>query len=272
MKIAVVGGDRRMLTVARLFCESGVNCQTAALGDKSTDFKEAINGSAVTVLPLPCQKGGKLNAPMSNEEIYIEDVFSAGKKKTFFIGGGIPPAQDSAADYSLREDFLLKNAVLTAEGAIELALHQTDVAFFGAKITVIGYGRIGSRLSVLLNAFGAQVTVVARRYESRTLAEMSNCRAVGFEHIESALQNADAVFNTVPFAVLGRKELALIGENVPLIDLASAPGGIRQEEKSHCKAKIIPALALPGKVAPETAGRIIFETAVAIMRERGFPI
>lgn len=269
MKIAIVGGDERMLKVARLFRESGINSAICALGDSDSDFKEIISRCAVVVLPLPCQKGGKLYAPMSNEEINIEDVFSAGNNETLFIGGFIPQTQSQTADYSLREDFLIKNAILTAEGAIEIALRENDFALFGTNVTIIGYGRIGSRLSSLLTSFGANVTVVARRNESRTLANIANCNAVGFNQIESALKTAKIIFNTVPYAFLGKKELDFIGEKVNFIELASAPGGIKEDAKIGCKAKIIQASGLPGKTAPETAGEIIFETVRAIMQERG---
>ena len=136
MKIAVIGGDERMSTVARLFRKSGFDCITAATGNQANNVFEAIKDSAVTVLPLPCQKGGKLNAPTSNEEIYVDDIFAAGSGKTLFIGGMLPSDLPQSEDISLREDFLLKNAVLTAEGA-EYALADWQEKFkrdLGTKI------------------------------------------------------------------------------------------------------------------------------------------
>ncbi len=272
MKIAVIGGDRRMSTVARLFCESGFDCKTAASGNENTDVFEAVKDSAVTVLPLPCQKGGKLNAPTSNEEIYVDDIFAAGFGKTLFIGGAMPLNIPQSEDYSLREDFLLKNTVLTAEGAIEIALRETDFSLFGAKTAVFGYGRIGARLASLLTAFGARVTVVARRSESRSLAEIANHHAVGFAQANDVLENSDIIFNTVPFRIFGKDELSKMSKNSLYIELASAPYGFCEEDKGSCAAKIITASGLPGKVAFETAGRIIFDTVIAIMRERGMAV
>jgi dipicolinate synthase subunit A len=272
MKIAVIGGDRRMSTVARLFCEAGFDCKTAAVGNENTDVFEAVWDSAVTVLPLPYQKGGKLNAPTSNEEIYVEDIFAAGSKKTLFIGGMMPPNLPQSADYSMREDFLLKNAVLTAEGAIEVALRETDFSLFGSNAAVFGYGRIGARLASLLAAFGARVTVVARRSESRSLAEIANHHAVGFDQSKDVLANSDIVFNTVPSQIFGKAELAELRKDSLFIDLASAPYGLREEDKCRCAARIITASGLPGKTAFESAGKIIFETVVTIMRERGIAV
>lgn len=272
MKIAVIGGDRRMSTVARLFCESGFDCIRAAAGSESTDVFEAIRNSAVTVLPLPCQKGGRLYAPTSNEEIYVDDIFAAGSGKTFFVGGMLPADLPQSADYSKREDFLLKNAVLTAEGAIETALRETDFSLFGARAAVFGYGRIGARLASLLKAFGATVTVAARRSESRLLAELANHRAVGFTRLSNVLENSDIIFNTVPFRIFGKDELSKMSKNSLYIELASAPYGFCEEDKENCAARILVASGLPGKTAFETAGKIIFDTVVAIMRERGLAV
>lgn len=272
MRIAVIGGDRRMSAVARSFREMGIECTIAATENEEADVLKAVRDSAVTVLPLPCQKGGILNAPTSNEKIYVDDIFAAGARKTFFVGGTLPRDLPNSADYSLREDFLLKNAVLTAEGAIEIALRESDISLFGASAVIFGYGRIGARLASLLNAFGARVTVVARRSESRTLAEISGHNAVGFESTETVLKDADVVFNTVPFQFLGKAELTCLKSSSLVIDLASAPYGISEEDKRFCDVKIITASGLPGKTAFESAGRIVFETVLAILRERGMAV
>ena len=272
MKIAVIGGDKRMSAVARLFCESVYDCETAATASRSNDVFEVIKDSAVTVLPLPCQKGGKLNAPTSNKEIYVGDIFTAGSGKTLFVGGMLPPDLPQSEDISLREDFLLKNAVLTAEGAIEIALRESDFSLFGARIAIFGYGRIGARLASLLNAFGAEVTVVARRSESRALAEISRLSAVGFEKAAEVLRSSDVIFNTVPKRIFGKAELSSFRQDSLYIELASPPYGIAEEDMALCNAKTVLASGLPGKTAFESAGRIIFDTVLAVMRERGLAV
>ena len=51
------------------------------------------------------------------------------------------------------------------------------------------------------------------------------------------------------------------------IDLASAPGGVDAEAAERLGIKVISALSLPGKVAPETAGEIIKNTVYNIIKE-----
>ena len=53
-----------------------------------------------------------------------------------------------------------------------------------------------------------------------------------------------------------------------LIDLASKPGGIDQEEAKKQDLKSIWALALPGKVAPVTTAKFIKDTIYNILEEK----
>lgn len=269
MKIAVAGGDKRMLAAARYFESSGFETERIALGTPCADIEHTIKSSQAVILPLPCEKGGFLNAPMSNVKINIGSIFSAGSGNTLFIGGNLPMNGISFIDYSKREDFLLKNALTTAEGALEIALKTLDITVHGADAVILGYGRIGACLADMLKALNANVSVIARRSESRAKAEISGLRAYGTDSLSACLKKADIVFNTVPFVLLGEKELSGAKAGLPIIELASAPGGIDPDYAKTQNPNIIYASALPGKTAPETAGKIIFETAFSVLCERG---
>ena len=54
-----------------------------------------------------------------------------------------------------------------------------------------------------------------------------------------------------------------------VIDLASKPGGVDFKAASELGVKVVWALGLPGKVAPISAGRIIADTVMNILSERG---
>ena len=57
-----------------------------------------------------------------------------------------------------------------------------------------------------------------------------------------------------------------------MIDLASAPGGIDIHAAKEHGLKVIWALSLPGKHSPYTAGKIIAQTIIQILKEEGMTV
>jgi dipicolinate synthase subunit A len=60
--------------------------------------------------------------------------------------------------------------------------------------------------------------------------------------------------------ILDRSKLELLNKEVLIIDLASKPGGVDRDAANDLRIKTIWALALPGKVAPQSAAQIIKHT------------
>lgn len=60
------------------------------------------------------------------------------------------------------EELTLKNALLTAEGAVSLLISGYDGALFDSTAVITGYGRIARYLARLLQAFRCRVTIAAR--------------------------------------------------------------------------------------------------------------
>ena len=77
----------------------------------------------------------------------------------------------------------------------------------------------------------------------------------------------DIIFNTIPALVLNRNELIKIRNDALVIDLASKPGGVDFDAAKELGIRVIWALSLPGRVAPVTAGIIIKDTIINMMRE-----
>ena len=73
--------------------------------------------------------------------------------------------------------------------------------------------------------------------------------------------------NTVPAPVLGRAELENLGKDCLVLDLASQPGGVDREAAEKLGRRVIHALALPGKVAPVTAGAAIRDAIYHMLEE-----
>ena len=169
-------------------------------------------------------------------------------------------------DYFRSESFTLKNASLTAEGALGILLAQ-PWALRGSRVLVCGFGRIGQMLAGMLVPLGAEVTVAARRRESRTMARLAGCGAVSPEQAAEGVW--DAVVNTVPATIFGARSLQKFG-SAKLIELASPPYGFDFQAAQALGKEIVLASGLPGKCAPHAAAQAVKETVYEIMEESGW--
>lgn len=274
MKIAIAGGDLRMLYACQDFAASGFDCACFGFdGNICDNFNikriSDLNGSDIIILPPKSADGEFLNAPFSKSKTKLAELFSSVKKDVLFLVGGTEPKNVRFADYSKNEKFQFLNSVPTAEAAIGIALRELETTLFDANAVITGFGRIGSYLALLLKSFGTNVTTVSRSLKSRAQAEIMGFNAVGFDKSEAPLSSADIVFNTVPSKIFGAPELKTMKKGTPLIDLASFPGGALKHETDRYGIKLITALGLPGKTAPKSAGRIIFKTALSIFQDWG---
>ena len=126
------------------------------------------------------------------------------------------------------------NNIPTAEGALQLAMEELPITIQGARVLVLGNGRIGSLLSGKLRALGAEVTVSARSARDFARIETAGHRALHTRFLTGHLSGFDLVVNTVPARVLGASELAELPAACLILDLESKPGGA-DEAKRHVR-------------------------------------
>lgn len=167
------------------------------------------------------------------------------------FGGKLPPVEGYTVHDLIEDtDFAAQNAYITAHCALRLVMERLPATLRGQKILVIGWGRIGKCLADLLRRMDAQVTVIARRSSEQALA----C-ALGYE--TTTLDKTDGyrvIFNTVPALVLPDAPADALK-----IDLASKPG--------IGGTDVLWARGLPGKFAPESAGKLIAQTILRLLKE-----
>lgn len=292
--IIFIGGDGRTAEAAKTLEKAGFGVRLVGLekygsGDtadakvRKRDNPEAgtrsvagagigLSADACVVLPTPCSKDGlTLFAPFAKEPFQISEVREMLRGVGLVVGGGAKKYFAEAVDLLEREDFKILNAVPSAEGAVAVAIEATDITLSGAKCVVVGFGKIGKRLSALLRAFGADVTATARKAVDFAEARAAGIRIVQTKRVSASLAEADIVFNTVPYSVIGEKELSATKETAVFIELASAPGGIDKEACGRLGKKYVSALGLPGRFSPKSAGRITAEAIKNIIEET-YPI
>lgn len=170
-----------------------------------------------------------------------------------------------ASDYY--DDALLQyaNAVPTAEGAVGILIDRTPGTIRGSKGLIVGYGRIGTVLSRMLSALGAEVTASARREDDLGRIVAAGHRSERTGVWAHGLTRYDYIVNTVPARVLTAEEYRQIGKNAVLLELSSAPGGFDDALCRENGLTLIRAPGLPGKCAPKTAGEAIAEAVMRIL-------
>lgn len=238
---AIIGGDLRQTTLAKLLQKDGYDVVVYGFDkdmeysglNAAEDLKSAL-ACDVIILPVPVSYDGKtINAPFSDHDIFIEDVLSDITASSIVLGGKISDyfikqleyREVSCCDYLKREELSVKNAIPTAEGAIQIAMEETPFTLWGSKCLIIGYGRIGKVLSAMLKGMGAEVSVSARKCADIAWIEERGYCALQTNEIKEELGSYDVIFNTVPAMMLNKKALAHVRPDALIIDLASKPGG-----------------------------------------------
>ncbi len=281
----VVGGDMRQIYAAKKLSEeftvyaAGFDCCTANAENVIFigHLLEMPQKADYILYPLPVSENGIfVNAPFCENKILLTDTLSLLKDDGIIFGGKIDPStmkifnksKAETVDYFTIEDFNLMNAVPTAEGAIQIAMRERASVLYKSKILITGYGRISKVLVKILSAMGAEVTVTARKYTDLQWAEIAGCKAVYLSEFENIVHESDIIFNTIPAMILDKNIINKIKKEALIIDLASKPGGVDFEYAKKTGIKTIHALALPGKIAPVTAGEIIACTALNILQRK----
>ena len=289
LTFAVIGGDLRQLRIAERLAQDGFAVTTFAIDRtprtagvwQAASLSDAVSGVRCVILSLPVlDSSGHISTPLSPLTVDPEPLFSLLSPGTLCFAGKAGVLLSAMAeargipllDYLGREELAVRNAIPTAEGAIQIAMERLPVTLHGSHCLVLGYGRIGKILSRSLMGLGARVTVSARKWEDLAWIRSMGAEPIETAHLEPALPHCQVVFNTIPAPVLGAPELGLLPRDALCVDLASAPGGIDDAAAKRLGLDCVRALSLPGKVAPDTAGEIIYDTIFNMLKERkAFP-
>lgn len=286
-KLLFVGGDLRQLRAANRVSEHNCEVSAFALGEKDGHkLSERIckintvdgleKSYNAVVLPLPYTVDGEnINISDKYEKLSIDELIKKLSAGTVVLAGKADKKIEKCAgergikviDYFAREELQILNAIPTAEGAIQIAMQETPFTVHSSKCLVIGNGRIGKILAKMLSGIGARVTVAARKERDRTQIFSYGLDAMHTDRLYEEIGKFDIVFNTVPTLILDSDMLAKTNRNALIVDLASKPGGVDFDAARKMGIKVIWALSLPGKVAPDTAGDIIGKTILNILDE-----
>ncbi len=295
IKIAALGGDRRQLYAIARLAETGARISVIGLDTNllqnirqktvlnETSPTEALKDASVIILPFPVSADGvHINAPLDKNgelgDVKLLTILRLAEPRSVIIGGKLPEsfaatARDkghSVYDLLSIETLEIKNAYITAEAALSIAMNTLCRTVSGAHVAITGFGRISKQLARLFSSLGAHVTVAARKVSDLAFAETLGYRTVKIEGecwSSSLADGYDMIFNTVPYRIFNREFLERIDKNTALVELASVPGGFDLGAAHELGSNISWAPSLPGKYAPESAGELIADSIIKIISE-----
>ena len=272
LKLLIAGGDLRFAWAAHIAAARGLDVKALGL-EKSWlslpqgDFS-AVRGADAVLAPNPWRTA--FPGPFAAEPFSFSDMLRAMKKDALLIlPDDIGAPGDAPKHLCLfdDEDYVMKNACLTAEGAIHAAMSAVPFAVEKAQALVIGYGRIGRHLARLLISLGSAVTAAARRETSLEQARRDGATPCPMAALAEKLPSCQLIFNTAPAEVLPPPLLKQISPTALLMDVASPPFGFSLEAARGMGLHAVRENNLPGRYCPESAGEIVLDAALKAARK-----
>ena len=284
--ISIIGGDMRIIRLAQELNFDGYKIYTYGL-ENSTDIqdekeiykcksaKEACNISDIIICSIPFSKDGiTIYAPYTEKEIEVLELLNINEinYEKILIAGSISKEINEklsnkykVVDIMNSEELTVLNTIATAEGAIDVAIQNTEKNLHGSNVLVLGFGRVAKVVAQKFKALDCKVTCSARKEKDFAWIETLGYNKMNINFLDERLSDFDIIINTVPKTIINIKELEFMKNDVLLIDLASKPGGIDFDEARWQNKKCIWALALPGKVAPKSSANFIKQEIYKIL-------
>lgn len=285
--VAFIGGDARQLEVIKRCIQLDAIVKLIGFDNLESNFTGA------TKRPLSCdvlKDADALILPIvgTDDNGYVESIFCSKQLKlqeehiaclqdhcVVYTGMAKPylralldPKNIPLVELLDRDDVAIYNSIPTVEGALMMAIQNTDITIHGSECIVLGLGRTGLSMARALHALGAHVHVGARRQEHLARIYEMGLTPFHISELRQKVTNVDFIFNTIPQLILTAEVIAQMPQSAFILDLASKPGGtdFRYAERRGIKALLAP--GLPGIVAPKTAGQILAQTLSRLIAEQ----
>ncbi len=272
----IIGGDKRQIYMAEYLNNFGYSVTTYGLSSENIiDIKSEIPNKDAIILPLPVSKDEKKIYSIIPVKESLDDIISLIDPDQIVFGGMIGKGTESKLkrkniklyDYFKREDVTVMNTVPTVQGILKVIIDNIDYTVFSSNCTIFGYGRVAKITADTLSSLGANITVCARNCGDLALAKTKGYNTCNINEFYKSANHTDIIINTVPSLVIDKNILESIRKDCLIIDVSSAPFGVDYGTAYKLGIKALQCPSLPGKVAPKTAGKIIADGILNIIRE-----
>lgn len=282
---AFIGGDMRQIYMANDLLNQNYSVIAYGLEDplldsrckRSPSFAEAMNTSQIIITPIPVSKDGiHIVSIHPQSDLTIGNLCNLLTAKHKLFGGVLPGDLKNHCDIlnicyqdlMKQEEITLYNTIATAEGTIAEAILNSTINLHDSSCLILGFGRCARTLAEKLKGLCSSVTVAARSPMALSAAYAASYDTVNLSQLEEKIEEYDYIFNTIPALVLHKELLEKTRQNVVIIDIASAPGGIdfNYAKEIHRNAKLC--LGLPGKYAPESSALALNNHILSNIRKK----
>ena len=285
-KVAVAGGDRRMLEHMRQARAAGAQvshygcapgAEEAAGAPEAPSLGEAVRGAKLISCPIPgLGTDDSLYAPFAQEKLFMTtEVLRGAAPGTLMFMGRVSPriaqwAQGTPVTpvgYGDDDPLAIMHAVPTAEGAVKVAIENTEETILGMDTLCIGLGRVGMSVAQAFRALGANVTLAARNPSQLARAWAMGLTTVHLRDLPALVDRFLLVVSSASGMVLTRELLERTRGDATIIDLCSPPGSVDFGAAEALRRKVIWARGQAG-TAPQTSGYNEWQVIMRILRER----
>jgi dipicolinate synthase subunit A len=284
--VAVLGGDLRMLEHMRLARLAGANVQhygsvpgadAAAGRPQAASLADAVKGARIISCPIPgLGADDELYAKYTTEKLRLTaDVLKGAASGALLCTCYSTPRLDEWAKaagvkivpYGDDDALSILHAIPTAEGAIKVAIENTDDTLLGMNVLCFGLGRVGFSVAQAFQGMKSVVSIVARNPVQLARAAAMCATPIELRDIKSHIGNFGLIVSSTSGRVLGKDLLALTRPDVLIIDLCSPPGSVDFEAAKALGRKVIWARGQAAR-APRRAGQDEWHVLMRILREQ----
>jgi dipicolinate synthase subunit A len=287
--VAVVGGDLRMLEHMRLARAAGATVQhygsvpgaeEAAGRPQAASLAEAVKGAKIISCPIPgVGTDGSLFAKYTSETLLMTpDVLQGAVPGALMFTYCDTPqliewAKGTPVEvigYGEDDELCILHAIPTAEGAIKLAIENTDETLLGMPVLCFGLGRIGMSVAQAFDAMKARVTLTARNPAQLARAEAMGLKRIPLSNLLDDLDQLarfSLLVSSSSGRVVTREMIVRTRADVLIMDLCSPPGSVDFDAAKELGRRVIWGRAQAGS-APRSAGAHEWQVLMRFVRAR----
>ena len=159
-------------------------------------------------------------------------------------------------NFMTHEDFVLKNATLTAEGFLSDLILNTKSSMFNQQILILGSGRVAKAVGYLFYKLGLTFDFAMRNEKEYNHTKLFARKCFLGDSYKNVLKDYDVVINTIPAVIFNEKDANKFKKDCYVFELASKQclEGVSTQNFNYVLCP-----ALPSKYTPKTAADLMIE-------------